>query len=35
MGETFAIRVLDALDANQPAIRLHDGVHLISEDRPP
>jgi ADP-ribose pyrophosphatase YjhB (NUDIX family) len=34
MGETFAIRVLDALDAHQPAVRLHDGIRLISEDQP-
>jgi 8-oxo-dGTP diphosphatase len=33
MGETFAIRVLDALDAHEPAIRLHDGVRLITEDQ--
>ncbi|GAB1689714.1 NUDIX hydrolase [Krasilnikovia sp. M28-CT-15] len=31
MAETFAIRVTDALDTDQPAIRLHDGVHLIIE----
>jgi 8-oxo-dGTP pyrophosphatase MutT (NUDIX family) len=34
MGETFAIRVLDALDADQPTIRFHDGIRLISEDQP-
>jgi ADP-ribose pyrophosphatase YjhB (NUDIX family) len=34
MGETFAVRVLDALDGREPAIRLHDGVRLISEDQP-
>jgi ADP-ribose pyrophosphatase YjhB (NUDIX family) len=34
MGETFAIRVLDALDAHQPAVRLHDGIRLLSEDQP-
>jgi ADP-ribose pyrophosphatase YjhB (NUDIX family) len=34
MGETFAIRVLDALAAHEPAIRLHDGVRLITEDQP-
>jgi ADP-ribose pyrophosphatase YjhB (NUDIX family) len=32
MSETFAVRVLDALDANDVAIRLHDGVRLLGED---
>ncbi|MCW2643294.1 MAG: hydrolase [Dactylosporangium sp.] len=31
MAETFAVRVTDALDAEQPAIRVHDGVHVLSE----
>jgi 8-oxo-dGTP diphosphatase len=31
MAETFAIRVTDALDAEQPAIRLHDGIHMLAE----
>jgi 8-oxo-dGTP pyrophosphatase MutT (NUDIX family) len=29
MGETFSIRVLDALDSREVAVRLHDGVNLI------
>jgi 8-oxo-dGTP diphosphatase len=29
MAETFAVRVLDALDADWPAIRVHDGVRLL------
>ncbi len=32
MGETFAVRVLDALDASHVAVRLHDGVGLLAED---
>jgi 8-oxo-dGTP pyrophosphatase MutT (NUDIX family) len=32
MGETFAVRVLDALDASDVAVRLHDGVRLLPED---
>jgi len=31
MGETFAVRVFDALDVVQPAIRLHDGVRVLAE----
>lgn len=31
MAETFAIRVLDALDESNPAVRLHDGVHVLTE----
>jgi 8-oxo-dGTP diphosphatase len=31
MGETFAVRVLDALDTLSVAVRLHDGVHLLAE----
>jgi 8-oxo-dGTP pyrophosphatase MutT (NUDIX family) len=34
MAETFAIRVTDALDAEQPAIRVHDGVHVLGEQSP-
>ena len=29
MGETFAVRVSDALDSRGVAVRLHDGVNLI------
>ncbi|GGN96285.1 NUDIX hydrolase [Actinoplanes lobatus] len=32
MSETFAVRVLDALDTTNVAVRLHDGVQLIAED---
>jgi 8-oxo-dGTP diphosphatase len=32
MGETFAIRVLDALDSHESAVRIHDGVHLLNEE---
>jgi ADP-ribose pyrophosphatase YjhB (NUDIX family) len=32
MAETFAIRVLDALNSHDPAIRIHDGVHILIED---
>jgi 8-oxo-dGTP diphosphatase len=32
MGETFAVRVLDALDATDVSVRLHDGVHLLEEE---
>ena len=31
MGETFAVRVLDALDSTNVAVRIHDGVHLIAD----
>jgi 8-oxo-dGTP pyrophosphatase MutT (NUDIX family) len=31
MAETFAVRVLDALDASDPAIRVHDGVHVLAD----
>lgn len=31
MSETFAARVLDAIHGQHPAVRLHDGVHLIDE----
>jgi 8-oxo-dGTP pyrophosphatase MutT (NUDIX family) len=32
MGETFAVRVLDALDSDQVAVRLHDGVRLLDDE---
>lgn len=35
MGEAFAVRVLDALDSSEVAVRLHDGVRLISEEISP
>ncbi len=31
MAEAFAIRVLDALDSGDVAVRLHDGVQLLTE----
>jgi 8-oxo-dGTP diphosphatase len=31
MSETFAVRVLDALDSTGVAVRFHDGVRLIDE----
>ena len=31
MAETFAVRVLDALDSGGVAVRLHDGAHLLAE----
>jgi 8-oxo-dGTP pyrophosphatase MutT (NUDIX family) len=34
MAETFAVRVFDALDVEQPAIRVHDGVHVLAEQSP-
>jgi 8-oxo-dGTP diphosphatase len=30
MAEAFAIRLLDAVDADEPRIRTHDGQHLLS-----
>jgi 8-oxo-dGTP diphosphatase len=30
MAEAFAIRLLDAVDADEPRIRIHDGQHLLS-----
>jgi 8-oxo-dGTP diphosphatase len=30
MEEAFAIRLLDAVDAEEPRIRIHDGQHLLS-----
>jgi 8-oxo-dGTP diphosphatase len=35
MAETFAVRVLDALDSADVAVRLHDGTHLITEEVTP
>jgi 8-oxo-dGTP pyrophosphatase MutT (NUDIX family) len=32
--EVFAIRVLDALDSHDTAVRLHDGVNLLPDDHP-
>lgn len=31
MDEAYAVRVLDALDTTQPAIRAHDGVNVFPE----
>jgi ADP-ribose pyrophosphatase YjhB (NUDIX family) len=31
MAETFAIRVLDALDTGDVAVRLHNGVQLLAD----
>jgi ADP-ribose pyrophosphatase YjhB (NUDIX family) len=31
MAETFAVRVTAALDAEQPAIRIHDRVQVLAE----
>jgi 8-oxo-dGTP diphosphatase len=30
MAKAFAIRLLDALEAGEPHIRIHDGQHLLS-----
>jgi 8-oxo-dGTP diphosphatase len=30
MAEAFAIRLIDALEADEPHIRIHDGQHLLS-----
>ncbi|MEU4623104.1 NUDIX domain-containing protein [Actinoplanes sp. NPDC023801] len=35
MSETFAIRVLDALDSTDVAVRIHDGVQLLNEEVAP
>lgn len=32
MSEVYAIRALDALNSQQPAIRLHDGVNLLHSE---
>jgi ADP-ribose pyrophosphatase YjhB (NUDIX family) len=31
MDETFAVRVRDALEGHDTAVRLHDGVHLLAD----
>ncbi len=31
MAETFAVRVLDALDSGEAAVRLHDGVQFLPD----
>jgi ADP-ribose pyrophosphatase YjhB (NUDIX family) len=31
MDATFAVRVLDAVDGGDTAVRLHDGVHLLAD----
>jgi 8-oxo-dGTP diphosphatase len=33
MAETFAVRVLDAMEPHEPAVRIHDGVHLLDDAR--
>jgi 8-oxo-dGTP diphosphatase len=33
MAEAFAIRVLDAIDSHEPAIRIHDGEHILDDRR--
>jgi hypothetical protein len=33
MAETFAVRVLDALDSREPAIRIHDGQCVLADDK--
>jgi 8-oxo-dGTP diphosphatase len=30
MAEAFAVRLTDALEADEPRIRIHDGQHLLS-----
>ena len=30
MGEVYAVRVLDALDAGEPQVRAHDGRRLLA-----
>jgi ADP-ribose pyrophosphatase YjhB (NUDIX family) len=30
MAEAFAIRLIDALETDEPRIRIHDGQHLLS-----
>jgi len=32
MSETFAVRVLDAIDTGGVAVRLHDGIHVLPEE---
>jgi len=31
MEEAFAVRVLDALDSSEVAVRLHDGTHVLDD----
>jgi ADP-ribose pyrophosphatase YjhB (NUDIX family) len=35
MDETFAVRVLDAVDGHDTEIRLHDGVRLLPDEPTP
>jgi 8-oxo-dGTP diphosphatase len=35
MDETFAVRILDAIDNHDTVIRLHDGTHLLPDDPAP
>jgi len=35
MDETFAVRILDAIDSHDTAVRLHDGTHLLPEEAAP
>jgi hypothetical protein len=30
MAEAFSIRLIDALETDEPRIRIHDGKHLLS-----
>ena len=32
MDETFAVRILDAIDSHDTAIRLHDGARLLPDE---
>jgi ADP-ribose pyrophosphatase YjhB (NUDIX family) len=32
MDETFAVRILDAIDSHDTTVRLHDGVHLLPDE---
>lgn len=32
MDETFAVRILDAIDSHDTVIRLHDGVRLLADE---
>lgn len=31
VDETYAVRLLDALDGGQPAVRAHDGVEVVAD----
>jgi hypothetical protein len=33
MAEAFAIRLIDALETDEPHMRIHDGQHLLSCSR--